>query len=277
MTGPRQGAEDVGEETSPPLPRRSRSRVLMITVLTVAMLVAFAELLPAKLGLIAVAAALVAGVGLERYRQYRRPIPPPLGDTPRDWMDLVAEEIGLPYALGALLLAAAAAGILFASVHSRHTTTATVLPPTPENAGPQPRIAVRKEAEGPEFTIKGAAFRVLPGGASGGGQVESQSPGAGFRWVTVAVEARNTDRKAFDPALLAYRLLGPNAGLIFPDRHGATGPAGLTLNGTLTKGETAVVQLAFRVPEDETKLTLIFEPVSNGPEQVRVALTPGSG
>jgi hypothetical protein len=248
-------------------------RLAAITLAILVALGAFTVALPAQLQLLAVAAALIAGVGLERYRQYRAPMPPPLRETPAAWRDLIADEVGLPFAAAALLLAAAAAAVLIVSLPGKDTTTQTALVSTPPAAGTPPQVPTRREPAGRGFMAAGVDFRVTTGAAvATGSATQLADPGADRRWVTAVVTTANVTRKTFDPAMLDFRLRTSHGALIYPDQHGATGPDGLAETGTLRRGQKAQVQLAFRVPSDARGLTLLFEPGKNGSRQVQVPL-----
>lgn len=250
--------------------------VLVVALASAIALVLLVDRLPENLDVIAIGAALVAGAGVERWRQYRDPRPPSLRATPAAWWATFGRGVGIGYALPALLLAAAAAAILFVSLDAREPATGTAPPAAPADAGRQPRIPVLNRPEGRPFAVRGVAFMVTASPvADWADAILAEPPGTGRRWLTVAVRTKNIARGSFNPAVLDFRLRGSGSVLVGPDRQGAVGPPTLTRGGTLPPGESAQVRLGFRVPRDPTRFALFFEPVPNGQRQVRVRLPLG--
>jgi hypothetical protein len=94
------------------------------------------------------------------------------------------------------------------------------------------------------------------------------SPGAGRRWVLVAVRVRNLSRARFAPADLGYALLDDSGRRIAPDPHRGTPPG----SGAVSVDGHGQVELAFRVPEQATNLHLRYVTAPRGGIAVDVPL-----
>lgn len=228
-----------------------------------------ALILPAELLLIVAAAAgFVAGIAFERVRHTRgRPSSAPA------WPERLS-EIGVARTAAAAVLVAAAIGVLFVSFGGGGQPDVPAGPPRGD-AGPRPELRARSQRAGRTFTARAAAFRVSVEDAGSGWarELSARSPGRGMRWLAVGVVVKNVDRRRFDPSRLSYRLRGSREALFYPDRQGAVGPPGLAQKGGLLPGESAQVRLGFRIPRRARRLTLTFEPVEQGPLQIRVPLS----
>jgi hypothetical protein len=186
--------------------------------------------------------------------------------TERDWE-------GIPLVLAGLLLAAAAAALLFVSVGSGpHGGSSPQLVAQP-TAGPMPRITVRGERAGEPFTAAGAAFRVASHPSSAWA-VAARRLGAGAdrRLVVVAVAVENLSRRHFNPALLSFLLRSRGGALIAPREAGIVGPDGLGLASGLPAGAHAEERLVFESPARLRRPVLAIQPSPSRALEVRVPL-----
>ncbi len=103
-------------------------------------------------------------------------------------------------------------------------------------------------------------------------EIRRRPPGPGHKWVTVAVRGRNVSRRRFDPTRLAYRLRDERDTAYIGAFRGGTGPRSLARRGSLARGESAVVQLGYRVPRSARRLTLVFEEHAVSGTQIVVPL-----
>jgi hypothetical protein len=191
--------------------------------------------------------------------------------TERDWS-------GLPHALGAMLLIGAAAALLFVSAGSGGDSPQAAELVSQPSAGEQPQIAVRLETAEEPFTAAHASFRVLdhPGAGWASALLRRENPGAGYRWVVVAVEVENLGRRRFNPGLLPYLLRTDSGGsLLAPDRAGVVGPDGLGRASGLPVGARAEERLVYRVPAHTRRTVLSIQPSPLRALEVRVPLGPG--
>src|SRR3954447_22065087 len=128
-------APEIVDQT---LPDMRPSRLLLIAILSVAPIAAASLLLPSDLGIVVVVTAFIAGVGLERYRQARMPLPPTISETPQAWVRTLSQGVGLAYGLGALALIAAAIAVQGLSFGGDAERQATVAASPAPQAGPRP-------------------------------------------------------------------------------------------------------------------------------------------
>lgn len=183
----------------------------------------------------------------------------------RDWS-------GLPHAVAALLLVGAAAALLLVSVGDERGSEPVSAPVAAPDAGRQPEVAVRTVAAGETFTAARASFRVTAEPQAGWATaVRRRDPGAGQRWLVVAVEVENLGRRGFNPALLSY-LLRAGGTLLAPVRSGVVGPAGLGRAGGLPVGAHALERLVYRVPARLRRAGLAIQPSPARALEVRVPL-----
>lgn len=259
--------------------RRPSGGALRVAVALAALLAAAALLLPASLRLLLVPLAFAAGAVLERYRHDLPHRPPSLRSTPAAWAGAIRRSVGWPAALlAALALAGAATVLLLRGGETERrsgpsSVRASVLP-----AAPAPRLSVRDERLGHKFRAHGAAFRVFVASAAAWARdIRRRPAGPGWRWVTIGVLARNLHRAGFDPTRLEYRLRDAHGASYVGDFRGGTGPPSLSRRGSLMRGQTALVQLGFRVLAHAGALTLVFEDLALGDSQIRVPLGPLAG
>ena len=233
---------------------------------------AVALLLPAGWRLALLPLVFLAGAALERARHDHGPQPPPLRDTPAAWRATVSESIGWPaVGVGATLIAAAAALVLVRGDNDSRDGAGRVQSTT-RPAAP-PALPVRRERVNREFRAHGAAFRVSnETDALWAREIRRRPPGRGRKWVTVAVRGRNLNRPRFDPTRLAYRLRDHHGTAYIGAFRGGTGPRSLAQRGTLDRGQSALVQLGYRVPRSARRLTLVFEDHALSGTQIRVSL-----
>jgi hypothetical protein len=253
--------------------------MLRVAVALAALLAAAALLLPASLRLLLVPLAFLIGTALERYRHDLPQRPPSLRATPAAWGNAVRRSVGWPAALLAALTLASAGAVLLL-FGGKETAQRSGAGPVRASApaAPAPQLRVRDERLGQEFRAHGAAFRVFIASAAAWARDIRRRPVApGQRWVTIGVRARNLGRRRFDPTRLAYRLRDARGASYIGDFRGGTGPPSLSQRGYLLSGQTARIQLGFRVPAGAGPLTLVFEDSALGDTQVRVALGPLAG
>ena len=223
-------------------------------------------------GPVALAAAVVTGVVLERFRQGRRERPLRLADTPAAWAESVRSSMGVRHAVAAGIAAVAALAVLLLpslapQPGSDRTSARAGGPATPARTT-FPRIEILRRSPRRAFKAGGVSFRVFRVRPSAGG-VQRQ-PSTGRVWFFVAVEVRNLARRRFRPSSVAYRLKDDRGHAYSPDIGGGTGPASLARTGYLGRGEIAYARLSFRIPRAAGTLSLIFEPDPSRPLQVQV-------
>jgi hypothetical protein len=226
--------------------------------------------------LIALIAAFVAGVAVERYRQGRRRAPLRLADTPRAWVDSVRHSVGEVHALAAGLAVAAALTVLLLPSFSsdptgRDRARRVGLAPAAEKL---PELEVARKRAGREFKMRGLTFRVfrLPDSWPGSGAL-GRPAGRGRAWLSVGVDVRNVGRRRFRPSTVSYRLKDGRGRSYWPEVGGGTGPASLAESGRLERGVGgAAMRLRFRVPRGARRFALVFEPGGASARQVRVPL-----
>jgi hypothetical protein len=189
--------------------------------------------------------------------------------TERDWA-------GVPHILAGLLMAGAALALLFVSAGGPSRAGSPAELTAHSSAGPMPRIAVRNEPAGRQFTVAGASFQVAGRpGATWAAAVRRQDPGTGRRWVIAAVAVENLSRERFNPGLLSYLLRSRGGTLIAPQRAGVVGPAGLGTASGLPAGARAEQRLVFRVPAALRRPVLAIQPSPSRALEVRVPLAEG--
>jgi hypothetical protein len=229
-------------------------------------------------GPVALAAAVVTGVVLERFRQGHRERPLRLADTPAAWVESVRSSTGVRHAAAAGIAAVAALAVLLlpslAPRPGSEQTLARTGGPAPPAKTTLPRIEILRRSPRRAFTSAGVSFRVFPMRPSAGGL--QHHPGAGREWMSVGVEVRNLARRRFRPSSVAYRLKDDRGHAYSPDIGGGTGPASLARTGYLARDEIAYARLSFRIPRAAGSLSLIFEPDPSRPLQVQVPLRRSS-
>jgi hypothetical protein len=183
----------------------------------------------------------------------------------RDWT-------GASYFLGAVLLLAVAAALLFVSLGGapdRPDVPATAA----AAAGAVPEIVVRDEVAGRPIEVAGASFTVdVAPGAAWASTAQSREAKPGRHWVVAAVEVVNHDRRAFNPGLLSYLARGPHGALYAPVRAGIVGPSGLGEASGLPPGAGAEQRLLFSLPKSLRHPVLAIQPTPTRPLEVRVRL-----
>jgi hypothetical protein len=149
--------------------------------------------------------------------------------------------------------------------------TVTVTATVPAGAsGPQVARATPREP----MTASGARFEVAPiTAAKWARQIRRRDQRSGYRWVTIAVRARNLTRPSLAVRELGYRLrtgAGVIIGPLVLDIAQAT--AGVR-SGRLATGAQASAHLGFEVPADARRgLTFVFDPGGLDDPTVLVAL-----
>lgn len=248
-------------------------RVVLVAIVLLAAVFALVLLLPSNLRFVAVIVALVAGIGLERFRQSHLPPPPTLRETPRTWMNVIRYEVGYRQIAIALVLLAGAGGILLLSFEGGDEASPVTTDATPPIAGDMPEIVVEDQRAGEGFVSEGVRFEVdVSAGAS------SLVPGAeerGDTIVAVNIAMENEERGRFNPALLDYRLRAADGILLGPERSTAVGSKGLVSQSTLPEGDRVTQKLLFAVPSGTEDVALEFEPVPNGSRRIRVPIDLG--
>jgi hypothetical protein len=267
--------------TEPPRANgRPRGEALAVGLLCSALLAALA-LLPGDWRLLALPLALVAGAAIERYRQAGRKRPLSLADTPQEWRRTLG-AVGWRYALPALVATAGALGVLslpeFRSAHPGNGVGERSRGGQRSAVSQLPQVEVLRRRPGIPVRVRGASFRVfLPAAEPWAEAIRSRNAGSGASWVVLGIDGRNLARRQFNPNALSYRLRDARGNRFAPLIGGGTGPASLGRTGVLDRGETAQARLGFRVPRSARRLTLVFEPVSDGSIQVEVPLARKSG
>jgi hypothetical protein len=244
---------------------------LRVALALAALLAAAALLLPESLRPLLIPLAFLAGAALERYRHGLPRRPPSLRATPAAWRASVGRSVGWPAALVAVG-AVAVAGALLLGERDPPRSSGGGRVRTSARTPATPALAFRRERLGRRFGNAGAQFRVFLASARWARTIHRRPPGRGRRWVTIGVHARNLRRAQFDPTRLAFRLRDESGAAYIGDFRGGTGPRSLARRGSLAPGESALVQLGFRVPVRAHRLTLVFEDRLVDGEQIRVRL-----
>lgn len=187
----------------------------------------------------------------------------------RDWQ-------GLPHVVAALALIGAALALLFVSVGPGEQSVPSSEPVAAIDAGQRPAISVRTEHIGEVFTAARAAFQVsVEPGRGWAAAIRRRDPGAGHRWLVLAVGVGNLGRRHFNPALLSYLLRGRGGALFAPERAGVVGPTGLGEASGLPVGARAEERLVYRVPAGLRGASLTIQPSPAIPLEIRVPLGRG--
>jgi hypothetical protein len=244
---------------------------LRVAIALAALLAAAALILPERLRPLLVPLAFLAGAALERHRQGLPRRPPSLRATPAAWQAAIGRSVGWPAALAATAALLAAGGLLLHDRDQRPRVGAGRVRAAAPNVA-TPALAFRDRRLGRTFELHRAAFRVFVASARWAQAIRRRPPGRGMRWVTVGVRGRNLGRPGFDPTRLAYRLRDDRGAAYIGAFRGGTGPPSLARRGALRRGETALVQLGFRVPRGSRRLTLVFEDRLVDGTQIRVRL-----
>jgi hypothetical protein len=186
----------------------------------------------------------------------------------RDWA-------GVSHFVAALLLCAAAAGLLFVSLDGDSSGSSVLPGSDPAPAAPPPRLEVRHQAAGSAFEVAGASFTVDVAPAAGWARaIRAQRPRAGQRWFLASVAVVNGSRHGFNPGLLSYLARGPHGALYAPLKAGAVGPQGLGLAGGLPAGAGAEERLVFSLPATLLHPVLAIQPAPSRALELRVPLAP---
>ena len=185
----------------------------------------------------------------------------------RDWA-------GVSHLVAALLLCAAAAGLLFVSLGGDSSGSALLPGAGAAPTAPAPRLAVRHEPAGSAFEVAGASFTVDVNPTAGwAGSIRARQPRRGQRWFVAAVAVVNGSRHGFNPGLLSYLARGPHGALYAPLKAGAVGPQGLGLASGLPAGSRAEERLVFSLPAALRHPVLAIQPAPARALEVRVPLT----
>ena len=246
-------------------------RVALVAIAIAVVVVLLAVALPAELRFLAVLVALIAGIGLERFRQSHFPPPPTLRETPQAWRNVLRYEVGYRQFAVALVLLAGAAAVLVVSIDTGTDESTTGDVSAPPVAGEQPDLRVQREAVDEPFVRDGIEFDVTA-------RREHRSPlyrGIGSPdddLLAVDIAMTNEARNRFNPATLDYRLRAAGHMLLGPARSTAIGSDALVRQGSVPIGGDVTQKLIFAVPQKSGDLALEFEPVSAGPVRVRVPL-----
>lgn len=123
------------------------------------------------------------------------------------------------------------------------------------------------------FSDGGARFEIKPASSASwaAGLRRRQSPGAGRRWVAVAVPIHNVSQMDLRPRVLGYRIVTP-AGLVIGPDFLEVRAATIDGKGRLAKGALTSVHLGFQVPKSSHDLTLAFDAGGIRQPSVRVLL-----
>jgi hypothetical protein len=140
---------------------------------------------------------------------------------------------------------------------------------TPEPAGQQGEARVR-QVDTP-FTAAGAVFEIAPTStAEWAIDVREREPGQGREWLTLAARSRNVTRQSFYPRTLGYRLR-TSSGVIIGPQTAVIPPELSDPDGRVRPGQRTSVHLGFQVPDEQTGLSLEFDPGSDN-SRIRVPL-----
>lgn len=223
--------------------------------------------LPGLVRILVVAASFGVGLAFERVRTTA-----PAGSP----LTAISESIsGRTAALAAALAAGAVALLLIPGDEpERDEADETAAAPVVQ-VGSLPDVRTRRGTVGRPVRAAGATFEVDDADEESWALDMQETPaGHGRRWVALAVTATNRRDERLSPTTLSYRLTDAEQGQYYPDRSSGTGPPSLGATGAIGRGQTAEIQLGFRVPDSAEGLVLVFEPAEPAPLQVRVAL-PG--
>ena len=234
-------------------------------VVLVALAGASAAELPGLVRVLLVLAAFGVGVAFEAMRA---------SGTAGSPLSALSESVGgRTIAAASALAAAAIAILLIPGDEPEPNGTEEASTPPVVDVGSLPDVRTRVGRLGRPLRAAGTTFTVVDASAEDWARDMQEAPaGRGRRWIALAVSATNRSERPLSPAALSYRLADAERDQYYPDRSSGTGPPSLGATGSIGRGQTAEVQLGFRVPTSAAALVLVFEPSEPGSLQVRVPL-----
>lgn len=179
--------------------------------------------------------------------------------------------------LGIVVLIVAMATTLVLAWGSGDAPTATAVtmtaraaaPPTPAvrtttTNAPLPR-GFRSRPRRAPFVVNGVRWAVFANPQqSWARKVRRTAAGPGQKWLLVAVRVRNLTRVGFDPRVLSFQIFDRSGRAYFPDPRAGTGRRRSLPPEPVPLGGTGQAELAFRVPEEAGRFTLLFDAGENG-------------
>lgn len=103
----------------------------------------------------------------------------------------------------------------------------------------------------------------------------STSAGSGRTWLTLSVRVRNLAQPGFAPFRLPFVLTGESGASYATDARYGSGPLVTQGAPTVQVGKTGQVELAYKVPREETAFTLRFASRGFGGRPIAVTIPPG--
>lgn len=186
-----------------------------------------------------------------------------------------------PWVIGGSILALVVAGGAIALVASgrlkggaSHPATSSSptaasgprLSGSPTPAAPVPPAGgapVQVHAARVQFTLAGLQLTVFGAPQEPWTRFVKHVPaGPGQRWELVTVRVTNLTRAGFDPRVLHFRLADARGQTYYPDRKAGTGPAVGRPPHPLARGQLGQAEVAFRVPQSASGLSLLFNPTT---------------